>query len=433
MRLEKTVIRYRDRLKKAVSDDFSKPAEETDLTEILPLISEIRHIRRNLGHWLAPKSVSTPLPLMGASSRIELRPKGVVLVISPWNYPILLTLSPLAGAIAGGNAVMVKPSEFTPHTSGLLSMMLSEIFSESEVCVVCGDAEVAREVLQLPFHHIFFTGSTRVGKLVMKAAAEHLSSITLELGGKSPVIVDATANIDKAARRIAWGKFLNAGQTCVAPDYVLAQRDIARPLAEAIIKYWESFAEGAHPAYSGMVNEQHRDSRAAMLEELPDSAELFQPKANLTQTRSALHPTIVFGSASAHSRLMKEEIFGPILPIHTFDTFDEAISSVNTLDRPLVAYIFSTSKKHIRRLQNETASGAVCINHTLVYLFNPELPFGGVNNSGFGKSHGYFSLREFTYERAIFHQRLPFSVADMLRPPYNGFKRWLIEFSLRYF
>lgn len=431
-RLEKAVIRYRDRLKESLNRDFGKPAEETDLTEILPLVSEIRHMRRHLGRWLAPRSVPNPLPLFGASSRILRRPKGVVLIISPWNYPVLLTLSPLAGAIAGGNTVVLKPSEFTPHTSSVLQSLIQEVFADDEVVLVQGEAEVARTLLNLPFNHIFFTGSTRVGKLVMKAAAEHLGSVTLELGGKSPVIVDASANIDKAARRIAWGKFLNAGQTCVAPDHILAHKDIADQLSNAILNHWESFLAGRKDTYSQLIHDGHLQSRQAMLEELPDHVLTKTPGAATAVPKTGMLPTIILEPASENLRCMQEEIFGPLLPIHTFQTLDEAIQAVNQLDRPLVTYVFSGTSRHIKRVEQQTASGAVCINHTLVYLFNPELPFGGVNASGHGRSHGYYTLREFTYERAVFHQRLPVSVADMLRPPYNGFKRWLIDFSLKY-
>lgn len=433
-KLEKAILRFRQPLKEALYQDFRKPREETDLTEILPLVSEIRHVRRNLRGWLAPRRVSTPLPLLGSSSRIKLSSKGVVLIISPWNYPILLTLSPLIGALAGGNCVMIKPSEYTPHTSSVMEQLLVETFPEAEVKLIQGEAETARALLKLPFHHIFFTGSPRIGKQVMKAAADHLSSITLELGGKSPVIVDSSADIDKAARRIAWAKFLNAGQTCVAPDYILAQESIARKLGEKIMDHWQLFTkeqDGERTPYSGLIHERHLERKRELLAELPPHTEVVRLQKNIHSNHPSHPPTLIYQPLE-EARLMQEEIFGPLLPLLTYQKLEEVIEWMQRQDRPLVTYLYSRNRKNIRFIEQHTTSGAISINHSVVYLFNPNLPFGGINGSGMGKSHGYFSLREFTNERAEFHQHLPFSVADMLRPPYNDFKRRIIDFSLKY-
>ena len=422
-RLHDAVMAARDEIRQAMWDDYRKPPEEVDLSEVFPVVGEARHAIRHLRGWMRPKRVSTPLALLGSRSRIEREPKGVVLIISPWNFPFNLTLGPLVSAVAAGNCVMVKPSELTPGSAACMKRIAGRVFDESEVAFIEGDASVAEELLRKKFDHIFFTGSPAVGRRVMKAAAEHLTSVTLELGGKSPVIVDRTANLDEAAKKIAWGKFLNSGQICIAPDYLLVDEAIQTPFVQKLRK--------AIAAESGwIVNDRH----AERVKRLYDDAVArgAQTAAGGAFDGRAVAPTVLTNVAP-DAAIMREEIFGPLLPIVTYKTLDEAIEVVQQREKPLVLYLFSRDRRVRRKVLANTTSGGTVVNDTLVHFYQLNLPFGGVGNSGMGKAHGWYGFEAFSNARGILEQPTRFSAVQLMYPPYTKLKRKLIDLTVRYF
>jgi aldehyde dehydrogenase (NAD+) len=426
-RLERAVLNRRDEIRAAMWADYRKPAAEVDLSEIYPVVSEARHSARHLRRWLKPKRVSTRLALLGSSSSIVYEPKGVVLIISPWNFPFNLTLGPLVSAIAAGNCVMIKPSEMTPESTACMKRILGDLFQENEVAVIEGDSAVAEALLRKKWDHIFFTGSPAIGKVIMKAAAEHLTSVTLELGGKSPAIVDSTANVAEAAKKIAWGKFFNSGQVCIAPDYALVHESVRD---EFVAKLRESMASHGPTARGWIVNERH----AARVKRLIDGAvaggaEVLE--GGTVQGREIV-PTLL-ANVAPDAAVMQEEIFGPILPVLTYRTLDEAFELIESKEHPLVLYIFSRTRKVAREILRRTRAGGTAINQTLVHFYQLELPFGGVGHSGVGKSHGFAGFEAFSNPRGVLDQKLPFSAIELLYPPYKGrVKQWLIDFTVRW-
>lgn len=414
-RLERALFARRDEIRAALWNDYRKPAAEVDLSEIYPVVGEIRHARRRLKRWMAPHRVGAPLALLGSRSRIVYQPKGVVLIISPWNFPFNLSLGPLVSAVAAGNCVILKPSEMTPNASACMKRILGEVFEENEVAVIEGDAGVSEALLRKKFDHIFFTGSPRVGRIVMKMAAEHLTSVTLELGGKSPVIVDRSANLDEAAKKIAWGKFFNSGQICIAPDYLLVDERIRAPFMEKLRAAVDAMGNGSRGV---LVNEQH----AARLRGL-----VGQPG----QDRD-MPPTIV-EDVTPESPVMQQEIFGPILPMLTYRSIDDALGIIDAREHPLVLYVFSRSKQFVRDIIDRTRAGGTVVNDTLIHFYQLNLPFGGVGESGVGKSHGWFGFEAFSNARGVLEQPTPLSTIQLLYPPYTRFKQKLIDLTLRYF
>ena len=435
-RLANWLATHRADVQQALHQDFRKPAPETDLTEIWPLLTELKHTSHHLNKWLTPQSVSTPLALAGTKSWVQAEPKGVVLIIAPWNYPFYLAIDPLVSAIAAGNAVVIKPAEQTPATSALLRRLCEELFRPDEVLVLEGGKEVATELLRLPWNHIFFTGSPQIGKLVMHAAAEHLSSVTLELGGKSPAIVDATANLRDAAEKIAWGKFINAGQTCVAPDYVLvqasAQAGLVAELQAAIQKYYNPDGEGIRQSesFARIVNEHHFARLAGMLEDAQTRGATVLG-GEIDEHQCYLGPTILT-NVPAGAAVLREEIFGPLLPIIPFGTLPEAADYVNASLPPLAQYVFTTSAKNQRYLLDNIAAGGAAVNETIIQLAHPELPFGGTGNSGLGKAHGYAGFLAFSNEKGVLRQRIGRTGIKMMYPPYTSRVKQLIGWLLRY-
>jgi aldehyde dehydrogenase (NAD+) len=421
-RLREAIFTHRAALHAALWDDYRKPSPEVDLSEIYPVVGEAKHAMRNLGRWMKPRRVRTPLALFGSRSRIVYEPKGLALIISPWNFPVNLTLGPLISAIAAGNCAILKPSEMTPHTSAWLKRVLGELFDESEVAVIEGDASVAEAVLAKRFDHIFFTGSPAVGKIVMKAAAEHLTSVTLELGGKSPVIVDRTANLDEAARKIAWGKFLNCGQICIAPDYLLVDEAVRA-------EFVQKLRDVIQPQSGWLVNERH----VARIKRLLDGAVAGGAKivSGGTIDGRGVAPTLI-DDVAPDAAVMREEIFGPLLPIVPYRTLDEALQVINEREKPLVLYLFSRSRAVIRRVMHGTRAGGTAINDTLVQFYQHNLPFGGVGNSGMGKAHGVFGFEAFSNARGVLEQPTRFSTIQLLYPPYTKLKQKLIDFTIRY-
>lgn len=431
--LHDTILTYRSDIKEALHKDFKKHPIETDLTEIFPVTSEIKHTRKNLHHWMKKQKVGTPLSLFGASSYIQHEPKGVVLIIAPWNFPLNLTLGPLVNAIAAGNSVVIKPSEFTPNINEVLSKIINDVFEENEVAFIQGGVPTSTKLLSLPFNHIFFTGSPKVGKIVMEAAAKNLCSVTLELGGKSPVIVDSSANLDKAAKRVAWIKHINNGQICIAPDYVLVESSVSEKFIEKLEEHLNSFygdSPESEASYCRIINASNFSRVKGLVDDAVMKGAIQRSKGKPNPKDNYIPPTLLTNIPHG-TKIMEEEIFGPVLPILTFDELPDAIEVINSKEKPLALYVFSKSKKNIDYIHANTRAGGGSVNHAGIQFFNNELPFGGSNNSGIGKAHGWYCFESFSNARGVMHQKLP-SVHDILTPPYSKFKQKLVDFTLRW-
>ncbi|MDC0006650.1 aldehyde dehydrogenase family protein [Winogradskyella sp.] len=425
---------FRAQIKTALFKDLGKPKVEAELTEVFPIIGDIKHAKTYLHKWMRKQKVKTPLAMLGASSYYTYESKGVCLIISPWNFPFNLTFGPLISAIAAGNTAIIKPSEMTPHASALMAKIIKALFKEDEVAIVEGEVEVSTELLKLPFHHIFFTGSPTVGKIVMSAAAKNLTSVTLELGGKSPIIIDETANIDMAAKKIIWGKFLNCGQICVAPDYVLIHQSIKNEFIAACKKWLINFYR-AHPStsksYGRIVNNKHLERLSAHINNAKDLKATFEVGGEVNADDKYIAPTII-SDLNENATVLKEEIFGPILPILTYDALDECIAYVNAKERPLALYVFSKHKGNTKKIIANTRAGGTCINNTIIHYANHHLPFGGVNTSGIGKSHGFFGFEAFSNKRAIVKQHT-IGATEFLFPPYSKFKEKMARLTIKWF
>ncbi len=425
---------FRQELRDAMMADFKKPKADVDLSEIFPVTSEIKHAISHVEKWTAKQAADTPLAFFGSTSYIKYEPKGVCLIVAPWNFPVNLLLSPLVSAIAGGNTAILKPSEFTPHTSAVLSKLIKSIFNENEIALIEGGIETSTALLELPFNHIFFTGAPNIGKIVMKAAAKNLASVTLELGGKSPTVVDETASINTAAKRIVWGKFHNSGQICIAPDYVLVHESKKEALIEAMKKtlntFYGSEAQSSE-SYGHIVNQKHAERVNGYIQDSVSKGAKVVFGGKSDTANSFIEPTLV-SEVPADSALMQNEIFGPVLPIISYKNLDEAIDKINEGEKPLALYIYSKSEKNIEKIMDNTRAGNSCINNNDLHYFNPNLPFGGSNNSGIGKAHGIFGFQEFTNARGVYRQHLP-STLELLMPPYNNLKERLIELVVKFF
>jgi coniferyl-aldehyde dehydrogenase len=408
----------------AICDDFgTRSATEIRITETMVLQSSIRHAIRHLARWMKPRHVATALAYRPGRSMLVRQPLGVIGIISPWNYPMQLALAPLIGALAAGNRAMLKPSELTPLFSAALRTAVAGAFTPDEVCVITGDALVGKAFAALPFDHLVFTGSTAIGREVAQAAAKNLTPVTLELGGKSPAIIDASCDLDNVIDRLAWGKLINAGQTCIAPDYVLVPRsDVDRfvhALRASMTRLFPTFR--ANPDYTSIISERHlqrlRDlvddaaARGARIIELEPSAFAIQRPGR------QLAPTLLL-NVDDGMRVMREEIFGPVLPIVPYDTLADALDYVNQRDRPLALYWFGTNRAARDRVLEGTIAGGVSINDTLLHIAQEGLPFGGVGPSGQGHYHGEFGFRQFSKEKPVFTQSR-FSGAGIIRPPYK--------------
>jgi aldehyde dehydrogenase (NAD+) len=427
-------VTFREDIKVALHKDLGKPIVETEMSEIYQIIGDIKFAKANLHKWMRDKKVSTPLAMLGTSSYIKYEPKGVCLIISPWNFPFNLTFGPLVSAIAAGNTVIIKPSEMTPHSSALMKKIIESVFDEAEVALVEGEVETSTALLELPFNHIFFTGSPVVGKIVMTAAAKHLASVTLELGGKSPTVIDETANLKTAAKKIMWGKFMNCGQICVSPDYVLIQESIKTQFIAECKKWLHEFF-GEQPkisnSYGRIVSDKHFERLSKHLENAKQQNATIQIGGESDATSKYIAPTII-SDLKDEASLLQDEIFGPILPIVTYKTLDNAITYINERERPLALYIYSKHKKNIKQMIDHTRAGGTCVNNNIIHYANHNLPFGGTNNSGIGKSHGYFGFRAFSNERAIAKQ-YAFGIAELLFPPYTDYKKKLARLTIKWF
>ncbi|MCA8833377.1 aldehyde dehydrogenase family protein [Hymenobacter pini] len=424
-------------IQQALYADFRKPATETDVTEIWSSQTELKHTLRHLRQWAAPRKVGTPMALVGTRGWVQAEPKGVCLIIAPWNYPFYLALDPLISALAAGNCAIIKPSEMTPTVAALLSLMCRELFDPSEVTVVEGDKEVATELLALPFDHIFFTGSPQVGKVVMRAAAEHLTSVTLELGGKSPAVVDETADLRDAAEKIVWGKGINAGQTCVAPDYVLVHERVRDQLVEEIRQVIQRFYApdgqpvAASTSFARIVNDGHFQRLAGLLADAQQHGAAVAVGGTTNAEHRFIEPTVLL-DAPAESRVMQEEIFGPLLPVRTFSTLMQAVDEVNARPRPLALYVFSQSQENQRYLLQHIPAGGACVNETILHLGHPDLPFGGMGNSGLGRAHGYAGFIAFSNEKSVLRQRVGRTGLKPIYPPYTPQVKKLVNWLVKW-
>lgn len=437
LQLRQWIHANRPRIHHAAFKDFRKPSAEVDAIEIFHVLNEIHVALANLRSWTNPLKVDAPWTMLGTRSRIVYEPKGVSLIISPWNYPFSLAIGPLVSALAAGNTAIIKPSEHTPHVARLINELVTELFPPDVVSVFEGDADVAKKLLALPFDHIFFTGSPSVGKIVMRAAAENLSSITLELGGKSPAIVSASANLDEAAERIAVSKFVNNGQTCVAPDYVLAEEKIYKPLIEKIIhKTRDLFADNndfsSSHSYCRIVNQNHFDRLEMLVSDAVSDGATIEMGGNNDRDSRFFSP-VVLSNVDHSSRIMKEEIFGPVLPVLPFQTENEVVEVINAHPKPLGLYVFSRKKSFTNLILTNTSSGGACINDCAIHFLNHNLPFGGVNNSGIGKSHGYAGFLAFSNEKPILKQKSGWAPIKLFYPPYSAGSKRILDWFLKFF
>lgn len=414
--LYRGIKRFEPQILEALRSDLEKSAEESYMSEIGMCLTEIRHTARHLREWSRPQRVPTPLMHFPGSSRIVREPRGVCLIIAPWNYPFLLAVGPMISAIAAGNCVTLKPSEYAPATAAVLEKMLDVCFEERFCRTVTGGAVVSAAETARPYDMIFFTGSTAVGRKVMAAAAQNLTPVVLELGGKSPCIVDETADLPVAAARIIWGKCLNSGQTCVAPDYVLVARSrkdaLIREMQKAICRFYgEDPCENS--AYPRIVNERHFDRLAAMLPEDPAVG------GRVDRESLKIEPTLIETTLNDQSPLMTEEIFGPLLPIVPYDNIHEALGYILSRPRPLALYLFSRNRKLQRRVVETIPFGGGCINDTISHITTPYLPFGGTGDSGMGAYHGRCGYETFTHAKSILSK--PFRPDLPVRyPPLTG-------------
>lgn len=420
-----TFLREREgEIEQALFHDLGKPAMEAFATEINILQREVKLMRKQLSAWVKPKRVPTTLFLQPGRSMIYSEPYGVVLIISPWNYPIQLALAPLMGAIAAGNCVVLKPSEIAPATSRLLAEALPHYLDPASISVVEGGVTETAALLEQEFDYIFYTGGSSVGRLVMTAAAKHLTPVTLELGGKSPCIVDQTANLTVAARRIIWGKFTNAGQTCIAPDYLLVQEDIKEALLHEMRVALDTFYGSnpmTSPDYGRIINLNHFRRLAGLLQ----GGGKIVVGGETNEQQRYIAPTIL-DEVSPNSPVMANEIFGPILPVITVKNSNEAIQFINKRPKPLALYLFSTDKALQQQILAQTSSGSVCLNHVVMQVAVPALPFGGVGQSGMGAYHGKASFDTFSHQKSVLSKPSWFDPSFMY-PPYKPLLKKLLR------
>jgi aldehyde dehydrogenase (NAD+) len=435
-RLKASVLRHEADLREAVHRDFRKAAPETDISELLIFRLEVEHAIKHLRRWMRPQRVATPWILTGTRSLIRHEPRGVVLILAPWNYPIGLVLNPLVAAIAAGNCAIVRPSEKTRYTARVVKQVVSEALPEEEAAVVLGDVETAQALLSLPFDHVFFTGSSRIGQLVMRYAAEHLTSVTLELGGKTPALLDRSADVARAAEAIMWGKFLNAGQTCLAPDYVLVPPELEEEFIAESRRALRRFL-GPHPSlaespdYCRIVDDAAFRRLSNEIDAAVAAGATVVEGGERDAARRFIAPTIVAGVA-ADMPLMREEIFGPILPLVRCASLDDAITFINARPKPLALYVFARDREAVDRVNTSTSAGATVVNDVFVHYGNLDLPFGGVGWSGQGSYHGRHGFLAFSHERAVIEDR-GVAISRLFHPPYGKRAQRVIDLIARFF
>jgi aldehyde dehydrogenase (NAD+) len=428
--LRRAMLAQRDALYEAFATDMHKCKAEVEGAEIMPVLDEMRHAIGQLKRWMKPHAIAATFTSVGSKAQVQYQPRGRVLIIAPWNYPLNLCFGPLVSAIAAGNTVILKPSELTPHVSALMGQIIAQVFDTSEVAYFEGATATAQALLDLPFDHIFFTGSPAVGKQVMAAASRHLTSITLELGGKSPTIVDETADIALAAENLIWGKFINGGQTCIAPDHIYVHASVKTKFIKAcqaaLTKFYGSPTKRLHNAdLTHIVNARHTQRLAHLLDDAQARGAQVLVGGQVDLESRTIVPTLL-DQVSSDMRIMQEEIFGPLLPILEYTDIDAVLASINAQPKPLALYIYSKDQAAIDRLIAKTSSGGVCVNQCMMHFAHGNLPFGGVNNSGIGNAHGYHGFKAFSHERAVLSSgRL--RLEKLFAPPYTARRFKLIR------
>lgn len=433
-RLADALLSSREELAAAVCDDFgNRSRHETLLAEVWVTVNGIRHARSRLAQWMEPQRREVPWAFQPARAEVIPQPLGVVGIISPWNYPVQLALAPLTGALAAGNRAMIKPSELAPATSEALRTLLRRCFDETQVAVLTGDARFAEAFSSLPFDHLIFTGSTRVGRKVMRAAAENLTPVTLELGGKSPTLIGLDVDAHGAAARVMLGKLVNAGQTCVAPDYALVPRERVQAFVEgaraSVGAMYPTLRE--NPDYTSIINRAHLDRLRRWIDDArAKGAEVIElnPSNEALEGSMKLAPTLLLGCTDEMTAL-QEELFGPVLPVIPYDTLDDAIGYVNDRPRPLALYYFGHDPGDVARVLDETVSGGVCVNDSLLHVGVDDLPFGGVGPSGIGHYHGREGFEALSKMKPVFHQAR-INGSSLLRPPFGAVANGLLRVLL---
>lgn len=422
-KLRDAIVQYERELLDALHKDLRKSETEAYGSEIGLVLGSISYMIKNVRKWMKPKKVGAPLHLFGTKSRIVPEPYGTVLIVGPFNYPVQLVLEPLLGVIAAGNCAVIKPSESSPHVSAVIARMIGATFDPSYVRVVEGDKDITSALIHAPFDYIFFTGSVAVGKIVMEAAARNLVPVTLELGGKSPAIIDRTANLELAAKRIAWGKWMNAGQTCIAPDYLIVHESVKESFVSRLQDIIRSFY-GDNPQTSAdfgrIINDRQFERLASILQR--DQASIIHG-GRTDRDDLYMEPTLLeVGKASdrsLHAASMEDELFGPLLPIITYTDLEDAISQVRSRPKPLALYVFSEDRSVQDRVMGTLSFGGGCVNDTLSHIINHHLPFGGVGNSGIGGYHGKHSFDLFSHHKSVLKRTTKFE-PGILFPPYEG-------------
>ncbi|MBV1871307.1 MAG: coniferyl aldehyde dehydrogenase [Gammaproteobacteria bacterium] len=422
-KLKKAIGEYKEEIVAAVQADFGHRSDtETWITEVVSVLNEIVATKSHLKKWMKPSNPGRSISAGMAKSRVIYQPKGVIGIMGAWNYPVLLVLSPLIGVIAAGNSAVIKPSDLTPKTGEVVKKMIASTFDESYISVVTGDVEVASNFTQLPFDHIVYTGSTHVGKIVMKAAAENLTPVTLELGGKSPTIINSNYPIAKAVDRIMMGKFMNSGQTCIAPDYILVHES---KVDELVSTFQEKLAK-RYPTLdnnndiSWIVNDRHFTRITNLIKDAQDrgaQAVQVNPTDTVIAEGTRIIPPTLLLNVDPDSNIMQEEIFGPVLPVITYRDIDEAIRFVNERPRPLALYYFDQNKKQAEEVLSRTISGGACVNETMLHFANEKMAFGGIGPSGLGGYHGHAGFLEFSHKKSVIFQGA-LSPAPLMNNPY---------------
>lgn len=432
-KLKRTLLSHRAQFEAAISKDFGyRSAYETRIMEVIPIIQAINFLRRNVAKWMRPEKRRISLHFIPGRARVHYQPVGVVGIVSPWNYPLSLAIMPLLSAIAAGNRAILKPSELTPATSELLKSTLREIFPEDQIAVVTGGPELGAAFSRLPFDHLVFTGSTHVGRMIMREAAENLVPVTLELGGKSPTLIGPDADIETAAASVAYGKLANAGQTCIAPDYVLVhEKDAAAFVASYDATAAAFYPEGAADKnYTAIASARNYSRLRRLLEDAENKGARVIETGPRTPVLTRKLPSAIVLNVTDDMAIMREEIFGPLLPVVTYRTLDEAIAYINHRPRPLALYYFGNSSEDRQKVLTRTTSGNVTVNDTLMHYVQNALPFGGVGMSGMGAYHGIEGFKSLSHAKGVFEQSR-WNLGGLLRPPFNRTSDWVIRYLLR--
>lgn len=435
LKLEQSILNHRIEIEQALFIDLRKSKVESDSTEIFPVLSEIRLFRKKLNRWSKIKSVSNNLLFFGSKAKIQPEALGNCLIISPWNYPFQLCLLHLVACISAGNTAILKPSEFCPNVSKLLDKIISEVFEQNHVAVIEGQVDETTYLLAKKFDHIHFTGSPKVGKIVMQAGAKHLSSVTLELGGKSPLIIDGSIPMQEVVEKVVWGKLINLGQTCIAPDYIVIKEEFSDQFVDAFITHVENIF-GKNPSQSEdlarIVNLQNYNRLKNLITDALKKGAKCPFGNEYKEDELYIKPTLLI-DIPKDALIEIEEIFGPILPIYTFKEINEIIEYINLKEKPLALYLFSNNLVFIEEVKNQTSSGSVVINETLVHILHPNLPFGGVNHSGIGASTGYEGFKDFSHMKPVLHVNRILSPSKFLNYPYTSTTQKVIDFLMKYF